>query len=627
MTAKLVAEEGILKDLVLSFDEGDQWVIGRDPDACQLIVEDPAASRKHAEARRTSEGIILENLSHTNPLQINDEPLTAPHLLQMGDMVKIGDTSFRFYVEDEAKIFEENTVKNIPEGNQVPFPTQSPEKTDEVDVQPTQEEKEHVSIFEEEPPAEQPELAQINLDLMETGRWLLKVVAGPNNGAEFSMQTGKSYVIGTDPNSCDIVFYDNSVSRQHAKITISNDDTITIEDLKSRNGTRVDGELLTAPQILPFNILVSIGTTSFVVYDREGEMQTIISPLLPSIVKVLQKEEAPAKASVQSELEGSRAGFAAEDLERIGAPPVPAKTSHTAGALILTGILIGLFAIAGIAIQTLFVQEPVVVEQQIDTEKALTDALTPFTGVKYSFNKTTGRVLLVGHVLTPSDKTQLLSNLQGMKFIRDIDDSGVVVDEYVWSEANQILSKNPGWKGVTIHVPSPGKYVVSGYLQTNEQAQQVWDYLSRNFPYLDLLENKIVIEEKIVGDVTTALHRQGIGSVRAQMSNGELTLTGVYPSDKKDAFENQLTQFQEIPGVRNLRNLVNEQAPNAAIVNISNKYLVTGVSRTGGTLSVIINGRILMQGDVLDGMRIISVTPSTVMLEKDGVKYQIDINR
>ncbi len=34
-----------------------------------------------------------------------------------------------------------------------------------------------------------------------------------------------------------------------------------------------------------------MGTTSFVLYDREGEMQTIISPLLPSIVKVLKDEE------------------------------------------------------------------------------------------------------------------------------------------------------------------------------------------------------------------------------------------------------------------------------------------------------------------------------------------------
>ena len=68
------------------------------------------------------------------------------------------------------------------------------------------------------------------------------------------------------------------------------EDTLFIEDLKSRNGVLINSSPIESKQELSPNTIVTLGTTSFVVYDREGEMQTIISPLLPSIVKVLQQE-------------------------------------------------------------------------------------------------------------------------------------------------------------------------------------------------------------------------------------------------------------------------------------------------------------------------------------------------
>jgi len=156
------------------------------------------------------------------------------------------------------------------------------------------------SIFDEEP-SDKHKLAEINFGILETGRWLLKVISGPNNGAEFSMQAGNSYIIGTDPNACDIVFHDTSVSRQHTRITVNSDDTLLVEDLKSRNGTLVDGERLQGKSPLPSNTLVALGTSSFVIFDREGEMQTIISPLMPSIVKTLQADEAKKEAETTAE--------------------------------------------------------------------------------------------------------------------------------------------------------------------------------------------------------------------------------------------------------------------------------------------------------------------------------------
>lgn len=637
MSAKLVAEEGILKGLVLSLDHGDQWVIGRDPDACQLLIEDPSASRRHIMCRSTPQGIVLENLSATNPVQVNDEEIKEPRLLHNGDMVKIGSGSFRFYAEAAAQLFKENEAsgqvtnneKNEKQPNQV---EQNGNELVMPKVEPVHEdfseqnlESPQDTIFDEELSDGKNTLAEIDFGIIETGRWMLKVIGGPNNGAEFSMQTGSSYIIGTDPNACDIVFHDTSVSRQHARITIGQDDSLMIEDLKSRNGTLVDGEPLTSKHALASNILVTMGTSSFVVFDREGEMQTIISPLLPSIVKVLQKEEPvqpeTAISSAQSEQN-------AQELAAATAKAHHEKTSIALGGFILICIITGLFVIVGIGTSTLFKSEPIVVKEVAEPNKVLDTALAEFLpSVKYTFNKNTGRLLLVGHVLTGNDKNQLLYNLQGLNFIKSRDDSGIVVDEYVWREINQVLEKNPSWKGITVHANSAGHFVISGYLQTKAQADRLFEYMTANFPYLDLLEKKVVVDEDIISSINNSLQKMGLKDVKVQLTNGEVTLSGGYPPSKKADFEGFLAEAKNIPGVRNLRNLVTPLAPEQSVINITDRYEVTGLSKQGGNLNVIINGRILAKGDVLDGMTISEIKQNVIMLEKDGTKYRIDFSK
>ena len=721
MAAKLVAEEGILKGLVLSLEDGDHWVIGRDPDACQLLVEDPSASRKHVICRTTPEGILVENLSETNPVQINQKELKEPCLLHNGDAVKIGDGIFRFYAEAAAQLFkdEENemplnsqTIEESPLVNQhketeIESPNGEPEKTNTTDAHAAEEknkglshlaakeeadkqapdkdkqaaetdpkktpqtetkqkephqdiqepimelstnentksgqstktepeefphetsphndlsedgEKRHDSIFDEEP-SDKHAIAEINFGLLDTGRWLLKVISGPNNGAEFSMQTGNSYIIGTDPNACDIVFHDTSVSRQHTRITINQDDTLTIEDLKSRNGTLVDGEQLQGKRSLATNCLIAVGTTSFIVFDREGEMQTIISPLMPSIVKVLQTEE-PKK---QDSDHPSPAEAHATAKEPITVPETQHNTNL--GAFILIGILTGLFVIAGIGTVTLFKSEPVAVTEIADPLKSLSNALDPFPSVKYSFNPSTGQLLLVGHVLTASDKSQILYNLQGMSFIRNLDDSGVIIDEYVWREINQVLEKNPDWKKINVMATAPGHFVVSGYLQTQNQADRLAEYLSANFAYPYLLENRTDIEQVMQTSINTILQSKGLRSVKAKLDNGDVTLTGGVQTEKMGDIAAVISEIKNTRGVRNVINSTTGQAADQSIINISDRYEVTGISNQGGNMSVVINGRILMKGDILDSMTVTSIQPSAIFLEKDGIKYRIDFSR
>src|SRR3989338_2965570 len=71
MAPFLIGEEGPLSGLTVSFEEGDEWVIGRDPDLARVVLEDPMVSRKHACVRRTDLGYLLDNYSTVNPVTQN----------------------------------------------------------------------------------------------------------------------------------------------------------------------------------------------------------------------------------------------------------------------------------------------------------------------------------------------------------------------------------------------------------------------------------------------------------------------------------------------------------------------------------------------------------------------------
>src|SRR3989338_2354060 len=99
MPAHLIAEEGPHRGLVLNLEQGDEWVIGRDPEVATFVVEDTTVSRKHARLTRTAEGIFLSNLSRVNTTLVNGEELSSDVLLKEGDHVQIGNTVFLFSEE------------------------------------------------------------------------------------------------------------------------------------------------------------------------------------------------------------------------------------------------------------------------------------------------------------------------------------------------------------------------------------------------------------------------------------------------------------------------------------------------------------------------------------------------
>ncbi len=225
-----------------------------------------------------------------------------------------------------------------------------------------------------------------------------------------------------------------------------------------------------------------------------------------------------------------------------------------------------------------------VVAPRVDYNAELEKIMMRYPSVKWTYNENNGTLLLIGHVLKNTDKAQLLYNLGTLPFVRDTNETNLVIDEITLQNMNQLLGKNPVWRGVNMTAPTPGRFVLNGYLATREQAEKLSDYLAQNFPYLDLLEKRIFVEEDELASIKSLLAEQGFKEVTVQMSNGELPLAGTINAGKGLTLEKLLVNFKKDAAVRTIKNYVVELEPESSIVDLSDTYKVTGSSNEKGLL-------------------------------------------
>lgn len=571
MNGYLIAEEGPLAGLTIVFEEGkedNQWVLGRDPDTTDILLEDPMVSRRHAIVRLSPEGFILENLSTVNPATQNGMVIAEPVFLKEGDIIQIGSTFFNF-------------SEKSPQAEALPTPP---------------------------PPVEKrPESAEMSSELHfgphPDTRWLLKVISGPNAGAEFAMHKSATYLIGKDPNICDIVFQDLSVSRQHARLSIDADDNVFIEDLGSRNGVIVNGELIGEKTLLASQDLVALGTTTFLVVDRLEARETILAPA--AVMPTMRTPE----------------GIAAIRREKEDWKEMVIPKRH----LVMGAVLAGVLFISIFGMVALFKSEPIVVKA-VDESVRIQETLAHFPGVQFNYNPPSGKLFVIGHVMTSVNHQELLFALKELPFVRSVEDN-VVVDELVWQNMNSLFALNPQWVGVSMYGTEPGKFVLRGYIDTLEHAVALSDYVNLNFNYLDRLQNQVVVETNLQSEIASMLVNKGLGGVTFDLVDGELVLGGRVGKDRDSTYNALVADFKKVPGIREVKSFVVVTTADMSLTDISSQYTVTGYSkRDEMDYYVVINGKILGQGDLLEGMLITNIKPKMVLLEKEGQRYRIDYN-
>lgn len=74
---------------------GNRTVIGR-AQTCNVMLDDPCVSAKHAALLRRPQGVFAEDLQSANGTLVNGTAIDAATLLNDGDCLRVGETEFEF---------------------------------------------------------------------------------------------------------------------------------------------------------------------------------------------------------------------------------------------------------------------------------------------------------------------------------------------------------------------------------------------------------------------------------------------------------------------------------------------------------------------------------------------------
>jgi type III secretion system YscD/HrpQ family protein len=214
-----------------------------------------------------------------------------------------------------------------------------------------------------------------------------------------------------------------------------------------------------------------------------------------------------------------------------------------------------------------------------------------------------------------------------INFVLSIEDN-VVIDEGVWRMMNDVISNTPAWRGVSVHSPSAGKFVVTGYVATADEATQLSEDLTVNFPYMDRLDNQVIIQEVLDAQVEAMINGSRLGAVTFQLAGGQLVLMGRYSDTMGTEFEALVKHLNAVKGITSVKNFAVATSPSDAGIDLSDHFQVSGTSTYDGRgYSVVLNEKIYTLGDQVDGMKITAIESSKILLEKDGLRYKIDYRR
>jgi len=210
-------------------------VIGRKN--CEVMLSDGTVSSQHCSIEVSRDDIMVSDKNSTNGTFVNNEQITSCPLQNL-DEIKLGETRMLFSIaNDPYAIYHDDAGAEEEALNRTPIMD------------------EHTSVLG-------PGL--YNPELPANFHSALEVTEGPNKGQRYQLKQ-RSTVVGRK--GADINLDDEAASMRHFQLEIHSKDKITIKDLASRNGTRVNRMLVSAVKVRTGDEL-EIGKTKMTFYFR-----------------------------------------------------------------------------------------------------------------------------------------------------------------------------------------------------------------------------------------------------------------------------------------------------------------------------------------------------------------------
>lgn len=224
LEARLV-HTGTSRTLALT---GRRVLIGRD-DACDIVVPSKVISRRHASISPVQGGYELRDES-ANGTVVNGVRVVGTSLLQHGDVIRMHDVELRFELDGPAR----------------PLAGLVAETTQLLDLSRL---------------VGDATLADARRGMARSFSASLEIVRGSFAGASFQLDRAVCSIGRGERN--DIRVRDDSVSMSHASL-LRKDDTWYVIDLRSANGTFVDGYRIAGERELPAGSSLRVGSVEMI---------------------------------------------------------------------------------------------------------------------------------------------------------------------------------------------------------------------------------------------------------------------------------------------------------------------------------------------------------------------------
>jgi len=100
----------------------------------------------------------------------------------------------------------------------------------------------------------------------------LVCLSGMNKGEEYELSPGENLIGRSEKNH--VCVFDKKSSRHHCKVILDGE-TLSIEDLNSTNGLRLNNNFITGTKPLKIGDHIRLGQTVFLVSDRAAKQEDI----------------------------------------------------------------------------------------------------------------------------------------------------------------------------------------------------------------------------------------------------------------------------------------------------------------------------------------------------------------
>jgi pSer/pThr/pTyr-binding forkhead associated (FHA) protein len=237
---------------------GASLVFGREA-TCDVVVSGKDVSRRHAEIMVTPKGYAIVD-SSTNGTWVNDERVQGQRVLARGDVIKLGDESFRFYADVAPA-----APNPPPPGPAASQPPAAPSSSPAPSTGGSGERLKNTSFGVPAAPAPPGRGSAAAAAPMAN----MVVRSGVLKGQRIQLRTPVVNIGRADYN--DVVLPDESVSTSHAKLQ-RREGVWMLADLESTNGTFVDGERVQGDAPLAPGAMVRFGDVQLVFEPTDDAM-------------------------------------------------------------------------------------------------------------------------------------------------------------------------------------------------------------------------------------------------------------------------------------------------------------------------------------------------------------------